>query len=198
MALCAGNSPVPGEFPALRPVTRSFDVYFDLRLNKRLSKQWWGWWFETPSRPLWRQCNDTPQVFQLGKSKSRKQTGLRVAHGHIFNYCWNHHFTIINAYRYNMAISFPYWSVLILHLETLNSKTESTSRFLCVKWDKYCDHRSFQGIHIKHFRFPSGNLNYLIFHTQLWFPAPDRDFRRFESEFRCFVKSSQEKTLWKK
>ena len=33
-----------------RPVTRSLDVFFDLRLNKRLSKQWWGWWFETPSR----------------------------------------------------------------------------------------------------------------------------------------------------
>ena len=28
-----------------RPVTRSFDVFFDLRLNKQLSKQWWGWWF---------------------------------------------------------------------------------------------------------------------------------------------------------
>ena len=42
-----------GEFPAQRPVTRSFDVFFDLRLNKRLSKQSWGWWFETPSRPLW-------------------------------------------------------------------------------------------------------------------------------------------------
>ena len=54
--LC-GNSPVPGEFPAQRPVTRSFDVFFDLRLNKRLSKQSWGWWFETPSRPLWRYCN---------------------------------------------------------------------------------------------------------------------------------------------
>ena len=34
----------PGEFPAQRPVTRSFDVFFDLRLNKRLSKQPWGWW----------------------------------------------------------------------------------------------------------------------------------------------------------
>ena len=39
LAICAGNSPVPGEFPAQRPVTRSFDVFFDLRLNKRLSKQ---------------------------------------------------------------------------------------------------------------------------------------------------------------
>ena len=39
LAICAGNSPVPGEFPAQRPVARSFDVYFDLRPNKRLSKQ---------------------------------------------------------------------------------------------------------------------------------------------------------------
>ena len=57
LAICAGNSPVPGEFPAQRPVTRSFGVFFDLRLNKRLSKQSWGWWFETLSRPLWRHCN---------------------------------------------------------------------------------------------------------------------------------------------
>ena len=53
-----GNSPVHGEFPAQRPVTRSFDVFFDLRPNRRLSKQWWGWWFETPSSPLRRHCND--------------------------------------------------------------------------------------------------------------------------------------------
>ena len=53
----AGISPVPGEFHAQRPVTQSFDVFFDLRLNKRLSKQPWGWWFETPSWSLWRQCN---------------------------------------------------------------------------------------------------------------------------------------------
>ena len=33
LALCAGNSPVTGEFPAQRPVTRSFDVFFDLRLE---------------------------------------------------------------------------------------------------------------------------------------------------------------------
>ena len=57
LALCVGNSPITGEFPAQRPVTRSFDVFFDLRLNKRLSKQSWGWRFETPSRPLWRHCN---------------------------------------------------------------------------------------------------------------------------------------------
>ena len=57
LVICAGNSPVPGEFLAQRPVTRSFDVSFDLRMNKRLNNQSWGWWFGTPSWSLWRQCN---------------------------------------------------------------------------------------------------------------------------------------------
>ena len=57
LALCAGNSPVSGEFPSQRPVTRSFDAFFLLCLNKRLSKQSWGWWSETPSCSLWRHCN---------------------------------------------------------------------------------------------------------------------------------------------
>ena len=53
LAFCAGNSPVTDEFPAQRPVTQ----FFDLRLNKRLSKQSCGWGFETPLCPLWRHCN---------------------------------------------------------------------------------------------------------------------------------------------
>ena len=75
LAICAGNSPVTGEFPAQmasnveivsiwwchqRPVTRSFDVFFDLWLNKRLSKQSWGWWFETLPCPLWCHSNVLP------------------------------------------------------------------------------------------------------------------------------------------
>ena len=56
--LC-GEFTGPGEFPTQMPVTRSFDVSFDLRLNKRVSKQPWGWWFETPSWSLLRQCNGT-------------------------------------------------------------------------------------------------------------------------------------------
>ena len=55
--LC-GELTGPGEFPTQRPVTRSFDVYFDLRPNKRLRKQWRGWWFETQSCSLWRHCNE--------------------------------------------------------------------------------------------------------------------------------------------
>ena len=55
--LC-GEFTGPGEFPIQRPVMRSFDVFFDLRLNKRLSKQPWDWWFETLSWSLWRHCNE--------------------------------------------------------------------------------------------------------------------------------------------
>ena len=62
LGLCAGNSPVTGEFPVQRPVTLTFDVSYDLRLNKQLSKQSWDWWFETPSRPLWRHCNGNTNI----------------------------------------------------------------------------------------------------------------------------------------
>ena len=58
LALCVGNSPVTGEFPSQRPVTWSFDVFFDLCVNKWLSKQSWGCWCEMPLCPLWRQCNE--------------------------------------------------------------------------------------------------------------------------------------------
>ena len=56
----AGNSLVTGEFPSHRPVTRSFDVFFELRLNKRLSKQSRRRWFAMPLCSLWRHCNVVP------------------------------------------------------------------------------------------------------------------------------------------
>ena len=52
------TGPLSGESSSQRPVTRSFGFFFDLCLNKRLSKQSWGWRFETPSCSLWRHCND--------------------------------------------------------------------------------------------------------------------------------------------
>ena len=60
LALCAENSPFTGEFPTQRPVKRSFNVFFDLRRKKRLSKQSWSWWFETS---LWRNCNEVFMLF---------------------------------------------------------------------------------------------------------------------------------------
>ena len=44
LSIYAGNSAVPGEFPTQRPVTWNFGAFFDLRLNKMLNKQSWGWW----------------------------------------------------------------------------------------------------------------------------------------------------------
>ena len=59
-----------GEFTGHRWIPRTkasdanFDVFFELRLNKQLSKQSWGWWFETPSCSLWHQCNDYETTWQ--------------------------------------------------------------------------------------------------------------------------------------
>ena len=102
LALCAGNSPVPAEFPAQRSVTRSFDVFFDLRPNKRLSKQSRGWWFETPSRLLWRRCNgsgpctrsrsqlldpDLPRVKLIPNSSRSSNAYIRISLVQIMVWC---------------------------------------------------------------------------------------------------------------
>ena len=77
--LC-GEFTGPGEFPAQRPVTRSFDVFFDQRLNKRLSKQPWGWWFETPSWSLWRHrnANDHTYNFQNATHQRKKECDYQI------------------------------------------------------------------------------------------------------------------------
>ena len=80
LAIRAGYSPVPGEFPAQRQVTRSFDAFFDLRLNKRLSKHSWGWWFETLSRPSWRHRN----IISWPGQYTRQSTLPNPMHIHLF------------------------------------------------------------------------------------------------------------------
>ena len=92
LAICAGNSPVPGEFTAQRPVTRSFDVFFDLHPNKRLSKQSWDRWFETPQGSLWRQCNemhakDPHTVFPWNSVRYNHNSSIQV----------NQDFSILNC-----------------------------------------------------------------------------------------------------
>ena len=56
--LCAGNSPVTGEFPHNGQQRGALMFSLICALNKRLSKQSWGWWFEMPSRSLWHHCNE--------------------------------------------------------------------------------------------------------------------------------------------
>ena len=72
-------------YPHTWPVTLGFDSFY-LRLNKRLSKQTWGWWFETPLPPLWRHCNDTSGNWSAissnnGLSPFRCQTAILTKNG---------------------------------------------------------------------------------------------------------------------
>ena len=103
LALCVGTSPVTGELSVQRPVTRSFDVFFDLRLNKRLSKQSWGCWFETPSRSSWRHRNVTSASITLSIYNDRlnvtdfRQYFLQVNNN--VNLQWNK--TVQFIYIYN-------------------------------------------------------------------------------------------------
>ena len=76
LAICVGNSPV-----TQRPETWSFDVFFDLCLNKQLTEHSWGWWFETPLCPLWRHCN----VITMYIHKYNTIDGMAWIH-----YPWHH------------------------------------------------------------------------------------------------------------
>ena len=64
------NSPDKGQWRGV------FYVFFDLHLNKRLSKQSWGWWFEMPSRSLGCHCNCLPEMYSLPFICSRATMGL--------------------------------------------------------------------------------------------------------------------------
>ena len=130
LAICTGNSPVTGEFPTQRPVTRSFDVFVDLRLNKRLSKQSCGWWFETPSCPLWRHRNDkiyTKQKYFKSTKAKKTLTLIRSFRVDIWpttttrqsnSFDWN---GALSIYKYDTSLwhmfclslfSMPHWSSL--------------------------------------------------------------------------------------
>ena len=105
LALCAGNSPVTCQFPSQRPVARSFGVFFYLCpnkrfMNKRLSKQSWGWWFEKPSHPLWRHCN----VNLLDTSPVQPLVGLHSGYP-IFNSSHCNLYGYAPVIRLKMAIS---------------------------------------------------------------------------------------------
>ena len=102
LALCAGNSPMTGEFPAQRLLTRSFDIFFDLRLNKRLSKQTWGWCYETPSRSLWRQRNGKPSKYEYNRPESKRIWNTTTWEIHVlFLEC-----TIVTSQRIHLDLLF--------------------------------------------------------------------------------------------
>ena len=108
LAICVGNSPVTDEFPEERSVMRSFDVFFDLRLNKRLSKQWWGWWFETPSCHLWRHYNERCAELEMRvycEYLRENDCGQLMIHFKIIYWNKQH----IQLFRY------PTWNLVVIH-----------------------------------------------------------------------------------
>ena len=117
LAICAGNSPVSGEFPAQRPVTRSFYVFFDLRPNKRLSKQLWGWWFETHSPPLWRHSNGFYLFFTSVRVISKPDSACNIQ---VLSTHWSIKMVILSIYISNIFFN-------------INQNTTSTETILwCV------------------------------------------------------------------
>ena len=74
LALCEGNPPVAGVFPSQRPVTRSIGVFFDVRLNKRLSKQSGSRWFETSWCSIWRHYDDSNLIYRHSRTLARVAT----------------------------------------------------------------------------------------------------------------------------
>ena len=104
--LC-GELTGPGEFPAQRPVTQSFDVYFDRRLNKQLSKQPWGWWIETPSWLLWLRCNG--MLYRISKTLRHGKNGnLQTTFPH--EYSWINKCVLGRNFYHNTESNFQYVS----------------------------------------------------------------------------------------
>ena len=81
-----------------RPMTQSFDVFFDQRPIKRLSKQSWGWWFETHSPPLWRHSNAKQMLLPQLPLSTHIYDILRHSQD-----CWNIYLTWLQA---NVCTSF--------------------------------------------------------------------------------------------
>ena len=142
LAICTGISPVPGDFPAQRPVTRSFDVFFDLSLNKRLSKQSGGWWFETLWRPLWRHRNVPRLNSNEGFSKPPLNGWLTILHNKICMQSISHVITSVvsaKSFQIRQTYCYPngYWLIYVIqHYKSILKETisfplvEDLDRFL--------------------------------------------------------------------
>ena len=134
LALCEGNSPVTGEFLLQRPVTRSFDVFFDLRLNKRLSKKSWGWWFETPSRSIWRHCNEIPtKLAHRWKMGQCMRVFYEIWPGLIFALVFSMLYTISchTGWCYNIS------STTLILSPSKNCHNLTGHTYLCIKLQGY-------------------------------------------------------------
>ena len=105
LAICAGNSPVTGDFPAQRPVTRSFDVFFDLRLNIQLSKQWWDVY-----QRCWNSKNSDTSLILYHFFRHGLNVYLTVTH--CLNRCIIH---VLHTSSYNCQIFYNYMNAYCVY-----------------------------------------------------------------------------------
>ena len=109
LALCEENPPVTGGFPSDRPV--SFDVFFDLRLNKLLSKHSRRRWFETPSRSLWCHCNGKAKLYQATTDTTKCELCVHISWGVLWS---GHTYTYIHGTNvFNLFHRFLYIKMLV-------------------------------------------------------------------------------------
>ena len=100
--------------PALaKTVTRSFGVFFDLRLNKRLSKQSRRRWFETPSCSLWRHCNMTNAKPTDTGSKVHVQGSMEVYDQEFLDLKLNLMLLFASVYMRNRVHVLEYFSAIV-------------------------------------------------------------------------------------
>ena len=126
-----------GEFPAQMPVTQSFDVFFNLRLNRRLHKQSLGWWFETPSHPLWCHCN----VLARAIMSELRETTLVVTFGCDMICDWNKKTEHCGTeWTLKGKVSMFIWTilgtVLWLHMSLYRQNTNRLERIYLREYDK--------------------------------------------------------------
>ena len=114
LALCAGNSPVTGEFPSQRPVTQSFDVFFDLRLNKRSTKQSRGCWL--------RRRRANYDVIVMVRSRQETVQGKDCNLSHMF----------AAPFVVTFRISLLFWVSLATHIFKANPYTSAESQTFCL------------------------------------------------------------------
>ena len=197
-------------FPAQRPVTRSFDVFFDLRLNKRLWKQSWGRWFETLSRPLWRRCN--------GKLDSKRRCGLQPSSfdekgcvSEALSYvCWSTptHVTLeaklasfILVRRVNKVLLAGWKTVLLCSDQTLRNLLWCRFKWNALLRPLFPSYTCYSAIPLKHSQlYPKyWKIDTRITSLSLWYGVTVVHMKQFNSlalDIRTYVSDQVHELFW--
>ena len=138
--LCEGNPPITGGFPSQRPLTRSFEVCFYLRLKKRLITQSRRRWLETPPRKYLTKGQWIP----LTKGQQRgKYFHLMTSSCHCKMFCvllWFSSYVSVDCperHYYDVimgAMAYQITSLTIVYLTAYWGSEQKKTSKLRVKW----------------------------------------------------------------